>query len=314
MTKRSPFADPVDLLFDEQEKIRATALAPPGLTPAQHAARSTGVGASETWDALFNPGPLWLTKTGRAQREDDDAYSRLGQAIEPYIIGEAARALDLVDVHKPDTMRRGRMVAHLDAIASRVGVTGRVAVEAKWRGLRDGFGEPGSADVPQKILLQVMSQMRVAEIGVAYVPVLFLRPPVAIYEVPYDVELGDMVEEGIDRFWWHVEHDKAPDINPDAPDALAILRKIYPGTNGQRIQATVELEQWRDVYHDATAWKGKYETTADGAKAHLLRAMGEAAEMQFSDGKILRRKAITVKGYTVEPREQVDARFVNAKD
>jgi hypothetical protein len=123
-----------------------------------------------------------------------------------------------------------------------------------------------------------------------------------------------MIEGGVDRFWWHVEHDKAPQVNPDAPEAVSILRKVYPGTNGQRIAATEDLEAWRAVYHDSISWRGKYETTADAAKAHLLAAMGEAAELKFADGKVFRRKLVPVKGYTVEPREQIDARFVNDKE
>jgi hypothetical protein len=300
--------------MSEPEKSRA--LAPTtGLTPAQHAARATGVGASEAWDALFNRADLWLRKTGREPRSDDDALSRLGQAIQPYIIGEAARALDLIDVvENPDTMWRGRMLAHLDATAAQVGHAGRRIVEAKWRGSREGFGEPGSADVPQKILLQVQAQCRVAEISLAFVPVLFLRPPVAIYEVPYDVELGDMIETGVDRFWWHVEKDISPPVDLDAPEAIAILKRIYPGTNGERIVATPQLESWRAVYHAAKSEENTYEKTADAAKAHLLNAMGEAAELKFSDGKVLRRKLLNRKGYTVEACEYIDARFVNDKE
>jgi hypothetical protein len=300
--------------MSEPEKSRA--LAPTtGLTPAQHAARATGVGASEVYDALFNRADLWLRKTGREPRSDDDALSRLGQAIQPYIIGEAARALDLIDVvENPDTMWRGRMLAHLDATAAQVGHAGRRIVEAKWRGSRDGFGEPGSADVPQKILLQVQAQCRVAEISLAFVPVLFLRPPVVIYEVPYDVELGDMIEAGVDRFWWHVTNDKAPLVDLDAPEAIAILKRIYPGTNGERMQASVSLERWRTVYQDSKALESEYEVAGKVAKAHLLRDMGECAELEFIDGGLLRRKLVQRKGYTVDPTSYMDARFINPKE
>ncbi len=289
-----------------------------GLTPEQHAARREGVGASEVHDALFNPAALWLRKTGREESTPDDALSRLGQAIEPYIIGECVAARGLGPWGKPNTMRRGRMVAHLDALSTLAvaGIPGgkQLAIEAKWRGSRDGWGEPGTADVPQRILMQTTAQCRVAELGLALVPVLFLRPPVAIYDVPYDVELGDMIEAGVDRFWWHVEHDKAPDVNPDAPEAVAILRRLYPGTDGTRIVASPDLEHWRAVLQDATKARGEYDATADTAKAHLLRAMGEAAELKFADGKLFRRKLVKVKGYEVQPREQIDARFVNDKE
>lgn len=289
----------------------------PGLTPAQQLARVDAVGASEVYDALFNPAELWLKKTGRDPQQHDDALSRLGNAIEPYIIGECARARNLLEVYKPDTLRKGRMVAHLDAIGVERDSAGErtfAAIEAKWRGSRDGWGAEGTADVPQRILLQTTAQMHVAAIGLAIVPVLFLRPPVAIYDVPYDAELGDMIEAGVDRFWWHVEHDKAPQVNLDAPEAVAILKRIYPGTNGQRIYASEELQAWRACYHEAKACESRYEKTAEGAKAHLLAALGEGAELVFPDGKVFRRKLVHVKGFTVEPRDQIDARFVNDKE
>jgi hypothetical protein len=206
------------------------------------------------------------------------------------------------------------MLAHLDATAAQVGHAGRRIVEAKWRGSREGFGEPGSADVPQKILLQVQAQCRVAEISLAFVPVLFLRPPVVIYEVPYDVELGDMIEAGVDRFWWHVTNDKAPLVDLDAPEAIAILKRIYPGTNGERMQASVSLERWRTVYQDSKALESEYEVAGKVAKAHLLRAMGECAELEFIDGGLLRRKLVQRKGYTVDPTSYMDARFINPKE
>lgn len=287
-------------------------LAHVGLTDAQQAIRAQGVGASEVYDAIFNPAALWLKKTGRETGEDD-ALSRLGNAIEPYIIGEYELATGLKVQRKPDTLRRGRMIAHCDGITEHPD-DGPIVVECKWRGHRDGWGAEHSADIPPPIMLQVQQQMGLAGARFAHVPVLFLRPPIVRYAIDFDAALFAMLEEAVDRFWRHVESDTPPEVNPDEPHALDVLRALYRGTNGQRIQATRDLEHWRGVLQESTRIKGEYEKAADVAKAHLLRAMGEASELEFADGMLFRRKLVKVKGYTVEPREQIDARLTKPKE
>jgi predicted phage-related endonuclease len=283
-----------------------------GLTPEQKAIRSQGVGASEAWQALFDPVPLWLQKTGRAPPQDDSALLRFGHIVEPFILDEYEELQGTVLLRKPDTLRRGRMIAHLDAVAAKDGNAFAV-VEAKSRGSREGFGAAGSADVPDDITVQVTQQMLLRGVDVAHIPVLFVRPPIVVYEVPFDPDLAKLIESRVERFWWHVEHDTAPSVNPDSPEAMAALRALYKGTTGERIQATRELEHWRGVFESAGEQGKRYEQTADTAKAHLLAAMGEASELVFADGRVLRRKLTKRKGYAVADTEYIDARIVNPK-
>lgn len=285
-----------------------------GLTPEQHAERAQAVGASEVYDALFNPGPLWLRKTGRDAGRDEDAYTRLGNAIEPYILGEYERAYGVEVSPKPAAFRYGRMVAHLDAVAGPSRIRPERAIECKWRGSREGWGAEGSADVPMPVLLQVQQQMGVAALDLAHVAVLFMRPPIVVYAVEFDPELFDMLGAGVDRFWRYVETDTPPPINAEQPEALDVLRKLYPGTDGTRIQATRDLEHWRTVMEDASTLSKSYGLTAEGAKAHLLQAMKTAAELEFADGKLLRRKLVKRKEYLVQSTEYIDARLTNPKE
>lgn len=284
-----------------------------GLTADQKAARSQGVGASEAWRALFDPVPLWLEKTGRELPQDETAAMRLGQVVEPFILDEYEAAHGTVLIRKPETMRRGRMIAHLDAIEAKDGAP-YAAVEAKWRGSNQGFGAAGSADVPDAITVQVTQQMLLAGINIAFVPVLFVRPPIVTYEVPFDPELAQMIEAGVERFWWHVEHNVAPAVNPDAPEATAVLKALYKGTTGERISADPQLEHWRAVYMESSEQERRYCQAADTAKAHLLMAMKDASELVFADGTVLRRKRVERKGYTVAPFSFIDNRFVKSKE
>jgi predicted phage-related endonuclease len=290
-----------------------------GLTAEQKAVRFEGVGASEVAAALglsrrMSQAELWAIKTRRQDPPDDTALLRWGHAVQPYILGEYAQERGCMLAEEPPTLRRGRLIAHLDAYALvPPGPASNIVVEAKSRGSRDGFGEAGSANIPDEIMLQVTQQMSLAGLAVAHIPVLFVRPPIVTYEVQFDPELAEMIEAGVDRFWWHVEHDTPPSVNPDAPEAIAALRLLYRGTTGEVLHAPQELEHWRSVYHQATANRQRYADVEAAAKAHLLGFMKDASELVFADGGLLRRKLIKVKGYTVEPREQIDARFVKPK-
>jgi hypothetical protein len=284
----------------------------PGLTPEQHAERVTAVGASEVHDALFRPAQLWLRKTGR-ELVDDSPLLRLGNAIEPYILGEYALATGRTVVPKPDTVRDGRMVAHLDAL-SHFANDEPAAVECKWRGSRDGWGEELTADIPMPVLLQVQQQMGLARLQWAHVPVLFLRPPIVQYRVAFDAALFDMLRAGVDRFWHYVETDTPPPVDAAAPEAVEVLRKLYPGTDGTRIVATRDLEHWRTVCQESSSKAKSYEQVADTAKAHLLASMKNAAELEFADGTVFRRAIVKRKGYTVESTEYMATKFIKPKE
>ncbi|WP_157272098.1 YqaJ viral recombinase family protein [Azohydromonas aeria] len=144
------------------------------LTEAQKALRRTGVGASECAAALgLSPYQtrfeLYQVKRGEASESSDNLAMRFGLAVEPFILSEFQRAHpDDLLVVAPDTMRRGRLFAHLDAW-----LPGVLNVQAKTARTRQGWGESGSPDIPQHYLLQVQHEMLLAGVDVSFVPVLF---------------------------------------------------------------------------------------------------------------------------------------------
>ena len=75
-------------------------------------------------------------------------------------------------------------------------------------------------------------------------------------------------------------------------------------------------EHWRAVMRTAQEMAAKYEGVIDGAKAHLLAEMGNAALLKFADGKAYRRKEIKTKAVTIEKpaSRYIDFRLVNLKE
>ena len=95
-----------------------------------------------------------------------------------------------------------------------------------------------------------------------------------------------------------------------------MLRRMYPGTNGQAVIAS-ELDEallyWAKVAEDAAEKAHQYETVAEQARNHLLAAMGDAAVLRLDGRRAMVRKVIKKKAYEVAASSYVDARFTNLK-
>jgi len=138
---------------------------------------------------------------------------------------------------------------------------------------------------------------------------------------PYLVERDDETIEAMrarcDEFWNKFVLPKIqPPIDYQHKDVIDTLKRLYPGTDGTIIEANAMHEHWRAVYETAGEMAKKYEGILDGAKAHLLADMGNAAAIRFPDGKAFMRKVINKKAYVVEhaASRYVDFRLSNFKE
>lgn len=135
-----------------------------------------------------------------------------------------------------------------------------------------------------------------------------------IYNVERDDELSGLIIESAVEFWRsHVEPRIPPDPDFEHARTPELIRKLYPGTTGEVIQASEDSEQWAAVYADAISRAKVYEAAANSAKQHLLWAMGEAAVLEFDDGSKLKRNLVKRKGYEVAATEYMQASFVKSK-
>lgn len=302
------------------------------LSPEQRLARHHAIGASDSAAALGlsrwkSPYDLYEEKRLPEPPPEVEVQGpmRWGHLLEPVLRQEYATQTGRAVAVPADevTFRHtscARMVAHPDGIAKDAG--GDRLFEAKIARSGDGWGEPGSDQIPQAYLIQVQHALAILhaiaastrDFRVADVAVLIGGSDFRIYEIPADAELQEMIVDGVREFWSYVEAGTPPPVDFKAPGALDIVRKMYPGTNGQTVVSTPELDAWRSVYDQAETWRALYEAQADGAKAHLLHVMGEATELKFADGKALRRSQVTRKGYTVESTTYITASFVKSRE
>jgi predicted phage-related endonuclease len=174
-----------------------------------------------------------------------------------------------------------------------------------------GWGEEGTDQVPIDALMQTHHYMIVTDLPVFDVCVLINRK-FGFYEVPApDAEMREMMIEGERDFMRRVREGDPPPLDYAHKTALDVIKKVYPGTNGERLIADVNAIAARKCLEECAEAEKLAKKQKEAFKAQLLDVMGEAALLAFPDGKCLRRQKVERAGYYVEGAEYIDARFVN---
>lgn len=284
------------------------------ISESQRLARQSRIGSSDAaavlgLDPYRSAADVWLEKTGQAEGFEGNENTERGNLLEPVLLKWAADQLhfpywcDLSFVHSS-----GRLIANLDA-ADNPAAPAQI-IEAKTTVDIEGWGEPGTDQVPERVNVQVHHQfVCVPSARVAWVPVLlpgFKKFDWRLYRVERNDELCAMVETaGLDFMNRYVTPRVQPD---DYRPSIEVLKRVRrePGTVVPVADELVER------YLDATK-ECKLATEAkERAQSYLLASLGDAEGGQYSGGMVtfLTTKR---KGYTVEPTEYRSLKVKAAK-
>lgn len=273
------------------------------------------IGASDAAAAL-NLSPwrtaadLWLEKRGALPPFEGNAATRWGKLLEPLLRQEYAEATGRSVYLPPERLvhpRVGFIAAHPDGVTA-----DHRALELKTARTAEGWGEPGTDEIPEAYTIQVQHILMVTELPVADVAVLVGGSDFRLYEVPADGELQAAILEAELEFWHYVESDIQPPIDYRAPGALAVVKRLYRGTNGLTLEADAQCLEAREQYETATELLDAAREAREAALAKLLGFMGDAAVLHFPDGRALRRQLTKRKEYVVAANEFVAARWRKA--
>ncbi len=276
---------------------------------------------------------LWLEKTSPVVESDDEGRAKVlarGKRLEPYVLDMLATE------HGLDVVARGQryvdaavpyFAAEIDAECMHVnpGATfSAIAPDLHEQTIANieiktvhpfkvkEWGEELTDALPVHYLAQVQWGLGVTRRRHAIVAAL-IGDDLRLYRVERDDETVSAMRDKAHGFWTgHVVPKIRPELDYTDARSLDTLRALYPGTNGQTLHASDALEHWRQVHDDALDRASRYTAAAEAAKAHMLDAMGEAALLTFNDGRALRRKQTTRKGYVVAETTYIEARFVKA--
>lgn len=226
--------------------------------------RMRGLGGSDAAAALGlskwkTPYALYLEKRGESAPIEETEPMLWGKLLEPVVIQRYSdvtqRAVRTFRNELHWSKRHKFMFVSPDALA----LHEKRAIEAKTARTREGWGEPGTDQIPQEYVVQAQHLLIVEELPVCDVPVLFGGQEFAVYEVAADRELQDMVQDGEADFWRRVERGEPPDpinlddvnlrygrrsianavqANTDVLNACALLRALK--TQGESVKAQCE--------------------------------------------------------------------------
>lgn len=201
-------------------------------------ARKAGIGGSDAAAILGiskyrTPLQVYLDKIGELPEQPDNPAMLWGRTLEPVI---RQRYSDITgrEVHMHDGIIR--CDAHPFMLANLDGFTedGRV-LEIKTARSAEGWGEPGSDEIPEVYQCQVQHYMVVTGFVVADVAVLIGGSDFRLYEVPADQELQEIMVEREAAFWRRVEAH-----NPPEPETLSDMALRFRKSVSGEVEATPE--------------------------------------------------------------------------
>lgn len=195
------------------------------------AARRKGIAATDVPAILGispwkSPVAVYAEKLGLVGDQTETRAMRLGKAAEPALLRE----------YEIETGRRAVLSSALfrHRSVNLVGTPDAFEVidpdglELKTARRADGWGEPGSDDIPSHYLVQVAVYMALLERPRWYVAVLIAGSDFRIYEVRRDMELEGVILEAAARFWKdNVLAQVPPDLD-GSESARAIVSARYP--------------------------------------------------------------------------------------
>lgn len=243
------------------------------------AARRQGIGGSDAAAILGasrwrTRADVWLDKTGQAPESVENAAMHWGTVLEPVIRKEYEQRTGSL-VMLPEMMQSTAhpfMLANLDGIAD-----GKKILEIKTARTPDGWGEPGTDEVPLEYAAQVHHYMIVTGYKVADVAVLIGGSDFRIYTVEADKELHQAMIEREREFWHMVETMTMPEP-VDVRETIALFAK----DNGATIQATDQVKEWADRLADIKASLKDMETDKEELEDRIKHFMGAASNLEHN--------------------------------
>jgi putative phage-type endonuclease len=225
------------------------------------------------------PLSVYLEKIGEGQPVEETPAMHWGTALEPVILSAYQDQTGL-QIAAPGLLRHDK---HPFVIGTPDGIAVDRIVEAKTARSAEGWGEPGSDEIPEPYILQVQHYMMLTGKALADVAVLIGGSDFRVYTVPADPELQGMMLDAEASFWSRVQ-DRIPPEPVTYADAVA---RFGRASKAASVVATEEIQQeWRDLVK-TRAQIAKLEIWADKLQGKLTCRMGKNDTLVDERGNVL---------------------------
>lgn len=250
-------------------------------TAEWHEERRRGVGASDVpaicgVSTFAKPIDIWQTKVGLREPVDETPAMRWGNLLEPVIADEFTTQTG-IKVRRLARAVRYRdwpvLFAHLDRTSS------DAILEVKSSMSTRGWGDTGSADIPDYVALQVQAQLACADKERAYVAALLGYRDFRWFEVPRDRELFDEAVLPILREFWRLVETETPPEPDGSDEYAAFLRRRFATDDGTERAATPEEQLLGLDLVSVRAARVAAEIKEEELVQRLQKAMGETTRL-----------------------------------
>lgn len=278
-----------------------------------HKERNNGIGASEIAAAVGlsqyeQPLSVWLRKSAAREKgakpitREETIQMRIGSALEDVIKDEFEREHGPL-LNRNPMMYRAWEGSYLFATPDGI-VDSQTLLECKTCGQygEDKWGESGSDVIPAEYYAQVQFQMGVMECWSCWVAVLFKRTDeVRFYKIQRNQELINRLFFAAKLFWEMVETGKEPPVDwahRSTPELVKALTTTVEPTRCQLSQGWAD--EWAE-YEKLGEYESKIKERREWLKSRVTYAIGDFGGGVLPDGRMIERRMVERKGYTVKP-------------
>ncbi len=251
---------------------------------------------------------VWLEKTGQLENEKENDAMALGNDFEPVILKRVERELGPLkrNQYRSAKERGLPLGSHIDAIVIASGRPVEAKTSGIWWPVEETWGEPGTDQVPDRVLIQAHVHMICSDTDLCHAPKMGWGMKQDLYEVPRD---EDMVRQICDytSAWWqkHVVEGQTP---AGMPKLETVKRRIREADKSVALPEDL-VRKWRRAVKLGT----KVEHLKEQALAAVLTALGDAEIGTCALGTVT-YLAQQKNGYVVQPKVLRTARFKENKE
>jgi putative phage-type endonuclease len=165
-------------------------------------------------------------------------------------------------------------------------------------------------EIPVNYLAQVQWQMGIMNAHKCYVAVLIGNSDFRVYEIERSQPTIDGLYAKVDAFWQRVLDGNPPDVDYARPGAYDAIKHSVQKITGEVCELPEDLSAKWQRSERIGSLIGKLKAKQEQIKAEVLYRMGENGAAVMPDGRMLRRKIIEKKSFTVAASRSLDLRAV----
>lgn len=272
------------------------------------ARRRAGIGSTDAapilgkskWKTALH---VYLDKIGEL-RDEDSAPKKWGRKLED-VVAEAYHEQTGNPVYPPKHKvavhpQHSILIASCDRETQIEG--GEPAnLEIKTSESGEGWGQPGTDDVPDYYLIQAQHQMMVTGLARTEMAVLIGGNRFQCYTIFRNEKFITTWEKVALDFWRKVENRTPPPIDWEHPATAELVKNLFGVTDAKEAilddEAVLMAREYLLCKNDIK----KAEDKRERFKNELLVRIGDAAVAIMPDGSRIHRKLIQRGGFTVKP-------------